>query len=240
MHEQGLGRVAHAGPLALGVDRDGERHGEVGGRVHVDVAVAPGGGDHRHPAVLGDGAFPYAITPLEGIKSKVGPDVKVNFALNNDNNAAVEAAKASDVVIVVVGNHPTCDAGWAKCEPLSDGKESIDRRSIDLQPVQEQLIEDVFKANPRTIVVLKASFPFAINWVAGERARHRPHGPQQPGGGQRAGRRSLRRLQSGRPAGADLGEVHGRSAAYDGLQHPQRPHLHVLQRSSRCIRSATA
>jgi beta-glucosidase len=111
------------------------------------------------------GAFPYKVTPLDGIKSKVGAGVKVNFALNNDNNAAVDAAKASDVAIVVIGNHPTCDAGWAKCEALSDGKESIDRRAIDLQPVQEQLIEDVFKANPRTIVVLKASFPFAINWA---------------------------------------------------------------------------
>jgi beta-glucosidase len=111
------------------------------------------------------GAFPYKVTPLDGIKSKVGAGVKVNFALNNDNNAAVEAAKASDVAIVVIGNHPTCDAGWAKCEALSDGKESIDRRSIELQPVQEQLIEDVFKANPKTIVVLKASFPFAINWA---------------------------------------------------------------------------
>jgi beta-glucosidase len=111
------------------------------------------------------GAFPYKVTPLEGIANKVGPGVKVNFALNNDNNAAVDAAKASDVAIVVIGNHPTCDAGWAKCEPLSDGKESIDRRSIELQPAQEQLIKDVFQANPRTIVVLKASFPFAINWA---------------------------------------------------------------------------
>ena len=101
------------------------------------------------------GAFPYKVTPLDGIKNKVGPGVKVNFALNNDNNAAVEAAKAADVAIVVIGNHPTCNAGWAKCEPLSDGKESIDRRAIDLQPAQEQLIKDVFKANPRTIVVLK-------------------------------------------------------------------------------------
>jgi beta-glucosidase len=111
------------------------------------------------------GAFPYKVTPLDGIKSKVGPEVKVSFALNNDNGAAVDAAKASDVAIVVIGNHPTCDAGWAKCEPLSDGKESIDRRAIDLQPAQEQLIKDVFKANPRTIVVVKASFPFAINWA---------------------------------------------------------------------------
>ena len=111
------------------------------------------------------GAFPYAIIPLDGIKNKVGPGVKVNCALNNDNNAAVEAAKASDVAIVVIGNHPTCDAGWGKCDALSDGKESIDRRSIDLQPAQDQLIKDVFKANPRTIVVIKSSFPFTINWA---------------------------------------------------------------------------
>ncbi len=112
------------------------------------------------------GAYPYAITPLDGIKNKVGDGVKVNFALNNDNNSAVEAAKASDVAIVVVGNHPTCEtmSYGGKCDP-SEGKESIDRVSIDLQPAQEQLIKDVFKANPRTIVVLKASFPFAINWA---------------------------------------------------------------------------
>jgi beta-glucosidase len=112
------------------------------------------------------GAFPYAITPLEGIKNKAGPGVKVNFALNNDDNAAVEAAKASDVAIVVVGNHPTCETMQfgGKCE-ASDGKESIDRASIDLQPAQDQLIKDVFKANPRTIVVIKASFPFTIGWA---------------------------------------------------------------------------
>jgi beta-glucosidase len=112
------------------------------------------------------GAYPYAITPLDGIKNKVGAGVKVNFALNNDNNAAVDAAKASDIAIVVIGSHPTCETMkfGGQCDP-SDGKESIDRTSIDLQPVQEQLIKDVFAANPKTIVVLKASFPFAINWA---------------------------------------------------------------------------
>jgi beta-glucosidase len=112
------------------------------------------------------GAWPYAITPLDGIKSKVGAGVKVNFALNNDNNAAVDAAKASDVAIVVIGSHPTCETMkfGGVCDP-SEGKESIDRTAINLQPVQEQLIKDVFKANPKTIVVLKTSFPFAINWA---------------------------------------------------------------------------
>jgi len=83
--------------------------------------------------------------------------------------------------------HPTCDAGWAKCEPLSDGKESIDRRSIDLQPAQEQLIRDVLQANPRTIVVLKASFPVRHQLGPGECAAivHMAH--NRPGGRQRSG-----------------------------------------------------
>jgi beta-glucosidase len=112
------------------------------------------------------GAFPYRVTPLAGITTKAGPGVKVNVALNNDNGAAVAAAQASDVAIVIVGNHPTCETMkyGGTCDP-SEGKESIDRKSIDLQPAQEQLIEDVFKANPRTIVVVKSSFPFAINWA---------------------------------------------------------------------------
>ena len=38
--EQGLGRVAHAGALGLGVHHDGQGHVEVGGGVDVDVAVA--------------------------------------------------------------------------------------------------------------------------------------------------------------------------------------------------------
>ncbi len=141
------------------------------------------------------GAFPYEVTPLDGIKNKVGAGVKVNFALNNDNNAAVDAAKASDVAIVVIGNHPTCDAGWAKCEALSDGKESIDRTAIDLQPVQEQLIKDVFKANPRDHRGAQGQLSVRHQLGPGECARHRAHGPQQPGGGQRSGRRSVRRLQ---------------------------------------------
>ena len=53
VHEQRLGRVAHARPLDLGVDDDPLGHREIGGRVDVDVAVARGGVDHGH---AGDGA----------------------------------------------------------------------------------------------------------------------------------------------------------------------------------------
>ena len=108
------------------------------------------------------GTPPYTITPLDGIKAIAGA-VKVNYAANNDDDAAVNAAKQSDVAIVFVGNHPTCGAGWAKCPTPSDGKEAMDRKWIDLE--QEALVKQVYAANPKTVVVLVSSFPIAINWT---------------------------------------------------------------------------
>ena len=72
-------------------------------------------------------------------------------------------AKSADVAIVVVGNHPTCNAPWARCPSPSDGKEGVDRESLEL--VQEKLIRDIYAVNPHTVVVLVASFPFTINWT---------------------------------------------------------------------------
>jgi beta-glucosidase len=108
------------------------------------------------------GTPPYTVTPLDGIRQRVGARVKVGFAKDNANGEAVALAKASDVAIVIVGNHPTCDAGWEQCPVASDGKEAVDRKSIDLE--QEALVQAVVAANPRTVLVLKASFPYAITW----------------------------------------------------------------------------
>jgi beta-glucosidase len=108
------------------------------------------------------GTPPYAVSPLEGIRNKVGNGVAVTFAYNNEGDAAVRVAKAADVAIVVVGNHPECDAGWAQCPLLSNGKEAVDRKSITLE--QEELVRQVYAANPHTVVVLMSSFPYAINW----------------------------------------------------------------------------
>jgi beta-glucosidase len=47
----------------------------------------------------------------------------------------------------------------------SEGREGIDRKAITLDQTQEDLIEQVFAANPKTIVVLISSYPFAINWA---------------------------------------------------------------------------
>jgi beta-glucosidase len=111
------------------------------------------------------GTPPYRVTPVEGIKNAVGSSVKVRFAENNDNDAAVKAARESDVAIVCVGNHPNGnnETNWAKVSVPSEGREAVDRQSIDLE--QEELIRQVYAANPKTIVVLISSFPYAINWT---------------------------------------------------------------------------
>jgi beta-glucosidase len=85
--------------------------------------------------------------------------------LFSDGSNVAEAqslARRADVAIVVVGNHPTCNAGWGQCALPSNGKEDIDRKTIVLE--QEELAKQVFAANPHTIEVLRSSFPYAIVW----------------------------------------------------------------------------
>jgi beta-glucosidase len=105
----------------------------------------------------------FAITPLAGIRARAGKTVEVTYSDGSDQAAAAELAGKADVAVVIIGNHPTCDAGWAKCPLPSDGKEAIDRKSLTLE--QEQLAKAVLAANPKTIVVLQASFPFTTNWT---------------------------------------------------------------------------
>jgi len=107
---------------------------------------------------------PYSVTPLAGVKNKVGKKVKVQLALGDDVAAAVNLAKLSDVAIVCVGNNPNLDNGWKKISGPDEGREDLDRKIITLG-AQEELIKQVLAANPKTIVVLKSSFPYAINWT---------------------------------------------------------------------------
>jgi beta-glucosidase len=109
------------------------------------------------------GTPPFAITPLEGIRNKVGDRVAVRYSASHDD--AVELAKTSDVVIVFIGNQPVCDAPPGHCADPTEGKEAVDRKLISLNPEQEKLMQDVYAANPRTVVVLVSGFPYTINWA---------------------------------------------------------------------------
>jgi len=111
------------------------------------------------------GSPPYMVSPVEGVKQRLGRDKKLLYARDDQNGLAVKAAKAADVAIVVVGNHPNGDvSSWQMVALPSYGREGVDRQSIALE--DEELIRKVRAANPRTVVVLLASFPYAIGWTA--------------------------------------------------------------------------
>jgi beta-glucosidase len=109
------------------------------------------------------GTPPYMVSPLEGIRARVGRGAAIRAVTNNDDSDAVRAARECEVCIVCVGNHPTGDGPWAEVARPSYGKEAVDRRSLELE--DEALVRRVVAANPRTIVVLLTSFPYSIAWT---------------------------------------------------------------------------
>jgi beta-glucosidase len=109
------------------------------------------------------GTPPYKISILKGIKNALGNNVTIRYAASNKADSAIIAAKSSDVAIVCIGNHPlSYGLGWGQNYVASDGREDVDRQSITLE--QEDLARLVLAANPKTVLVMVSSFPYAINW----------------------------------------------------------------------------
>jgi beta-glucosidase len=129
------------------------------------------------------GTPPFAVTPVAGIRARVGAGATVTYDEGDDLAAVTALAKKVDAVVVVIGNHPTCGAGWEKCPVASDGKEAVDRKSLTL--AQEQIAKAALVGNPNTVVVLQASFPYTTNWTE----EHAPailemtHGSEEQGDG---------------------------------------------------------
>ena len=132
---------------------------------------------NRAEEVLKDwyGALPaYRVSALDGIKAKVeGTDVEVKFQKWDSDGSAQMLAAWADICIVCVGNHPatspdwgpmSIQSPWAMGTVAGDGREALDRRSLQLET--EDLIKVVWQANHNTVVALISSFPYAINWTA--------------------------------------------------------------------------
>ena len=103
----------------------------------------------------------YTVNVLDAIREEAGNDIEVRYVKTNRMDSARTVAAWADIAIVCVGNHPTCNAGWEQAPVISEGKEAVDRQSLQLD--QEDLLLQVAQTNPNTIGVLISSFPYAIN-----------------------------------------------------------------------------
>lgn len=116
----------------------------------------------------------YEVTPLEGLKN-IASSVVYNYAQGYEIKRgavttpemiqeAVEAAKKSDVAIIVGGfTHGYNYAVWS--DNAYDA-EDTDKPNMKLPFGQDELIKAVVKANPRTIVVLITGGPVDMTaWI---------------------------------------------------------------------------
>ncbi|RIV37385.1 glycoside hydrolase family 3 C-terminal domain-containing protein [Micromonospora radicis] len=77
----------------------------------------------------------------------------VELVADGAAEAAALAADA-DVAVVALGNHP-----------MVNGRETEDRVDLALPAGQEAMLRAVYAANPRTVLVLTSSYPYAIGWA---------------------------------------------------------------------------
>ena len=127
------------------------------------AVIGPLADDRRAPLGwwAGDGKEENTVTPLAGIKAKVSAQTKVGYAkgcdVNGDSTAgfqeAVDLAKASDVVIVFVG------------EIAEMVGEAASRATLDLPGRQMELVQAVHAAGKPVIVVLVNGRPLSIGWI---------------------------------------------------------------------------
>ena len=108
-------------------------------------AVRPetGGGGSSHVIPL------YAITPYDGLSAALPLQIHLTVMDGSDIEAAAEAAKRSQVAIVMVGDQD------------SEGRD----QSLELPKAQNDLIEAVAKANPKTVVVVKSGSAILMPWL---------------------------------------------------------------------------
>jgi beta-glucosidase len=148
------------------------------------IAVIGPNADRAHLGGYTDPSPARGVSVLEGVTKKLGAGVRVNFAegckITKEGGdwwadvshladpaederliaQAVEAVRASDVALVVVGgNEDTNKEAW------SEGHLG-DRDSLDLVGRQNDLVRAVLATGKPTIVMLINSGPLSINYIA--------------------------------------------------------------------------
>ncbi|MFF4835997.1 glycoside hydrolase family 3 C-terminal domain-containing protein [Streptomyces sp. NPDC001315] len=93
--------------------------------------------------------------------------------LRDGTAETVATARAADVAVVVLGNHP-----------LINGRETEDRAGTALPEAQEALLRAVGAVRPETALVVMSSYPYAVDWAD----EHLPAVVWTSHGGQETGR----------------------------------------------------
>ena len=127
------------------------------------AVIGPLADDPRVPLGwwAGDGRAENTITPLAGIRAKVGAQTKVGYAkgcgITDDSTAgfaeAVVLANESDVAVVFVG------------ESHEMVGEAASRSSLDLPGRQMDLVKAIQATGKPTVVVLMNGRPLTIGWI---------------------------------------------------------------------------
>lgn len=102
-----------------------------------------------------------AITPLEGIRAALGPDVRVLHAqgaqIDGDDTSgfdeAVRLARQADAVILMLGEDQEMSA------------EANNRTTLDLPGVQTRLAQAVQATGKPVVAVLFGGRPLSVNWL---------------------------------------------------------------------------
>ena len=105
------------------------------------------------------------VMPLEGIRNKVSPSIKVFYTpgchLTRKSTAgfseAVSMAERSDAAIVVLGLSPQLEG--------EEGAGQADKTGLDLPGVQEDLLKAIHATGKPVILVVISGSALAINWA---------------------------------------------------------------------------
>lgn len=116
-----------------------------------------------------------SVTPLQGLKNRfpgiefthvIGAEISekpypwvkektppAKLDLPAEIAKAVEAAKAAEVVLLFLGTNPSIEM------------EGVDRKTLGLPGNQEELLEAVVAANPRTVLMQMSAGPLSVPWA---------------------------------------------------------------------------
>ncbi len=115
-----------------------------------------------------------SVTPLQGIKNKVGATTQITYARGCDIrdegtsgiDEAVAIAEKADVVIAVMGISQLVEGEEGQVEGVAEGLHSTgDRVDIVLPGVQEALLKAVHATGKPLVIVLINGSALAVNWA---------------------------------------------------------------------------